>query len=101
MSQLTFDGLLTVGTITEARDENSVDSLSREGTPNVFEEMLRTGQFDEVNKKTQKGEKYMVDKFTPHKILGKLEKIQLIEIEREIGESALSMIGIFLCLLTL
>ncbi|CDW75100.1 rna recognition motif [Stylonychia lemnae] len=42
--------------------------------------------FDEINKKNKKGSKYLIDKYTPQKILNTLEKIQLLEIEREIKE---------------
>eukprot|EP00347_Sterkiella_histriomuscorum_P004350 403360783 len=50
-----------------------------------------TQYFDEINKKNIKQNKYLTDKFTPQKILNTIEKIQLLEIEREIKEREIIM----------
>ena len=69
MSQMSLDTMHQVDTINELKDDSSADSISAVSTPNAFEEMLKTAYFEEVNLRTPKGERFMVDKYTPHKIL--------------------------------
>jgi hypothetical protein len=54
---------------------------------------METLYTQEVNKKNRKGTKYLIDKFSPQKIVKMVEKIQLLEIERSIKDRAVSLSG--------
>lgn len=49
---------------------------------------------EEVNKRNHKGTKYLLEKYSPQKIVKMIEKIQLLEIEREIKDRSITVSGI-------
>ena len=60
-------------------------------SPSTKSNGLLNIELQEINKKNRKGQKFMVEKYTPYKILKTLQKIQMMEIEREFQSKQITL----------